>query len=200
MVINEIQMNEDSRRVQKAVQQPQQGQWTNWDNALQKPLTWNSTWHMAPLRISFLIRSMYDLLPSNENLVRWGKKEDPTCPLCNGRQITEHVLSSCKVALSQGRYTWRHNQVLQELAAAISMAKGHSTQPQADAVMFTTDGGAKSWHGTAVKSTNQRKCLLDGCDDWEVSVDLPEWDSHPSITKETRLRPNISISKSVWWS
>ena len=41
MVINEIRLNEDSRRVQKAVQQPQQGQWTNWDNALQKSLTWN---------------------------------------------------------------------------------------------------------------------------------------------------------------
>ena len=40
MVINKIQLNEDSRWAQKAVQQPQQGQWTNWDNALQKSLTW----------------------------------------------------------------------------------------------------------------------------------------------------------------
>ncbi|KAK3756389.1 hypothetical protein RRG08_038878 [Elysia crispata] len=103
MVINEIRLNEDSRRVQKAVQQPQQGQWTNWDNALQKSLTWNEIWHMAPLRISFLIRSVYDLLPSNSNL------------------------------------------------------------------------------------------LLDGCDDWDVSANLPEWDSHPSIIKETRLRPDIVI-------
>ena len=46
MVINEIRLNEDSRRVQKAVQQPQKEQWTNWDNALQKSLTWNEigTW------------------------------------------------------------------------------------------------------------------------------------------------------------
>ncbi|GFO15296.1 reverse transcriptase [Plakobranchus ocellatus] len=78
---------------------------------------------MAPLRISFLIRSVYDLLPSNVNLVRWGKKDDPTCPLCKGRQTTEHVLSSCKVALSQGRYTWRHNRVLQGLASVISTAR-----------------------------------------------------------------------------
>ncbi|GFN79930.1 reverse transcriptase [Plakobranchus ocellatus] len=85
---------------------------------------------MAPLRISFLIRSVYDLLPSNANLVRWGKKDDPTCPLCQGRQTTEHVLSSCKVALSQGRYTWRHKRVLQELASVISTAKGKSTPLQ----------------------------------------------------------------------
>ncbi|GFO44179.1 chemosensory receptor a [Plakobranchus ocellatus] len=63
-------------------------------------------------KISFLIRSVYDLLPSNANLVPWGIKDDSTCPLCQGRQTTEHVLSSCKVALSQGRYTWKNNRVL----------------------------------------------------------------------------------------
>ncbi|KAK3770689.1 hypothetical protein RRG08_037881 [Elysia crispata] len=44
-----------------------------------------------------------------------------------------------------------------------------------------------------MRTTNQIKCLLDGCDDWDVSADLPEWDSHPSIIKETRLRPDIVI-------
>ena len=58
MVTNEIRLNEDSRRVQNAVQQPQWGQWTNLDNALQKSLSWNEIWHMAPLRISFLIKSV----------------------------------------------------------------------------------------------------------------------------------------------
>ncbi|KAK3734341.1 hypothetical protein RRG08_058496 [Elysia crispata] len=35
----------------------------------------------------------------------------------------------------------------------------------------------------------------DGCDNWDVSADLPEWDidSHTSIIKETRLRPDIVI-------
>ncbi|KAK3804098.1 hypothetical protein RRG08_061411 [Elysia crispata] len=47
--------------------------------------------------------------------------------------------------------------------------------------------------GRPVRTTNQVKCLLDGCDDWDVSADLPEWDSHPSIIKETRLRPDIVI-------
>ncbi|GFO02079.1 reverse transcriptase [Plakobranchus ocellatus] len=121
-IIDEIRNKEDSIRVQKAAQQPQQGQWTNWDTAVQRSLTWNDIWHMAPLRISFLIRSICDLLLSNANMVRWGKKDDPTYPPCQGRQTTEHVLSSCKVALSEGRYTWRHNRVLQELASVISTA------------------------------------------------------------------------------
>ena len=160
---------------------------------MQKSITWNEIWHIAPLRISFLIRSVYDLLPSNANLVWWGKKEDPTCPLCQARQTTEHVLSYRKIALSQGRYTWRHNRVLQELAAIISTAKGETTLPKTNALIFTTEGGAKSWHGTPVRTTNPIKCLLEGCDDWDVSADLPEWDSHPSLIKATRLRPDIVI-------
>ena len=48
----------------------------------------------------------------------------------------------------------------------------------------------------SVKMTNQRKCLLDAYDNWEVSVDLLEWDSHHSIIKETRLRPDIVIHSS----
>ena len=44
-----------------------------------------------------------------------------------------------------------------------------------------------------MRTTNQRKCLLDGCDDWDVSAHLPEWDSRPCIIKETRLRPDTVI-------
>ncbi|GFS09244.1 reverse transcriptase [Elysia marginata] len=150
-------------------------------------------WQVAPLRISFLIRSVYDLLPSNANLVRWGKKDDPTCPLCYSRQTTEHVLSSCKVALSQGRYTWRHNRVLQELASVISTAKGQSNPPSPNFTIFTTEGGARKWCGRSNTASNQKKGLLDGCNDWEVSADLPEWDKHPEVIRRTTLRPDIVI-------
>ncbi|GFO08023.1 polyprotein [Plakobranchus ocellatus] len=156
LIIDEIRNKEDSTRVQKAVQQPQQGQWTSWDTAIQRSLTWND----IPLRISFLIRSVYDLLPSNANLVRWGKKGDPTCLLCQGRQTTVHVLSSCKVALSQGRYTWRHNKVLQELASVISTAKGEIHPSSTSSTVFTTEGGVKKWLGGSITMNTHRKSLL----------------------------------------
>ena len=100
-------------------------------------------------------------------------------------------MSSSKIALSQERYTWRHNRALQELASIISTANGETTLPETNALIFTTEGGAKSWHGRSVRTTNQRKCLPDGCDD--ISADVAEQDSHPSIIKETRLRPDIVI-------
>ncbi|GFO24574.1 polyprotein [Plakobranchus ocellatus] len=102
---------------------------------------------MALLRISFLVRSVYDILHSNANLVQWEKTDNPTCPLCQGRQTTEHVLSSCKVALLQGRYTWRHNRVVQELASVISTAKGEIHPSSTSSTVFTTEGGVKKMAG-----------------------------------------------------
>ncbi|GFO17220.1 reverse transcriptase [Plakobranchus ocellatus] len=148
---------------------------------------------MAPLRTSFLISSVYDLLSSNANLVRWGKKDDPTYPLCQGRQTTEHELSSCKVALSQGRYTWRHNRVLQKLASVISTAEGEIHSSSISSTLLTTEGGVKKWHGGSITINTYRKGLLDGCDDWVVSEDLPEWERHPDVIRKTALRPDIVI-------
>ena len=49
------------------------------------------------------------------------------------------------------------------------------------ALIFTTEGGAKSTQEGSGKTTDQRKCLLDKCGDWDVSANLPESDSHPKI-------------------
>ncbi|GFO34154.1 reverse transcriptase [Plakobranchus ocellatus] len=49
--------------------------------------------------------SCNDLHPSNANMVRWGRKDDLTSPLCPGKQITEHVHSSSKAALRQSSAT-----------------------------------------------------------------------------------------------
>ena len=199
MVIQEVRNSEDEKRYQKAVQQSQQGQWTNWEEALQRSVSWNDVWHMAPLRLSFIIRAAYDLLPSGTNLVKWGKKDDPSCPLCQKRQSLEHVLSSCKVALSDGRYTWRHNRVLEELVLAIfnrlASAK-EDTQPPPPPTVFYTEGRKKQWLGQCRDDFTARSGnLLGSAKDWQLAADLPQWRDFPAVVKETGLRPDI-----VLWS
>ena len=66
----------------------------------------------------------------------------------------------------------------------ISMAKGQSTHAKENAVIFTTYGDAKSWHGRLFKMINMRKCLLDGSDGWDTSADILEWDSIPISLKK----------------
>ena len=194
MVIQEIRNEEDKGRFQKAVQQSQQGQWTAWEGALQRSLSWNDLWHMAPLRISFILRSVYDLLPSNANLVKWGKSEDPSCPLCNGRQTVEHVLSSCRTALTQGRYTWRHNQVLKELAEAVQFnaTKSRVRLPEPETV-FHSAGQKKRWPTSSHLCRPCKPGLLSAADDWECAADLPGWNLYPEIISKTGLRPDIVL-------
>jgi hypothetical protein len=71
LVLDEIRHVEETSRVQTAVQQRQQGQWTTWEQALQRSLSWNDIWHMGPLRLSFIIRAVYDQLPTGDNLACW---------------------------------------------------------------------------------------------------------------------------------
>ena len=88
---------------------------TTW-NTTDRKLTWGDIWKYEPLRFSFLLRSVYDLLPSPANLCRWGLTTDPKCSLCDKPGTLDHVLLSCSTALTQGRYRWRHDSVLREFA------------------------------------------------------------------------------------
>ena len=53
-----------------------------------------------------------DTLPTFRNLKLWGKKMSANCKLCGNTQTLLYVLAGCKPMLDQGRYTWRHNCVL----------------------------------------------------------------------------------------
>ncbi len=63
---------------------------------------WAELWSSEPLRIKFLIRSVYDLLPSPSNLHRWGLVDSPACQLCQRSGTLEHILSCCPKALGMG--------------------------------------------------------------------------------------------------
>ena len=78
----------------------------------------------------------------------------------------------------------------------ISMARGQSTHPETDALIISTEEGAKPWHGSASRWLSKGYPYLIGETTGFTSADLPEWDSHPSIIKETRLRPDIVIHSS----
>ena len=65
-------------------------------------------------QLSFLLCAGCDTLPTPMNLSRWNIITKTKCVLCQTPQpITNHILTGCSVALVQGRYTWRHDSVLQ---------------------------------------------------------------------------------------
>ena len=67
-------------------------------------------------QLSFILRAASDTLPTPLNLKRWSYKVSARCSLCNFPSPTvSHILIGCPLALSQGRYTWRHDSVLHSL-------------------------------------------------------------------------------------
>ena len=100
----------------KAVQLTLQGQWTRWCNFVKQDLSWKSLLGMPQNLISFCLGATYDTLPSPSNLHRWHISTEKSCSLCKKNICTtSHVLGACKIALSQGRYTYRHDGVLKTL-------------------------------------------------------------------------------------
>jgi len=59
---------------------------------------WQDLWSMEESRISFLIRSTYDVHPSPHNLNLW-VGEDPSCPLYSSPATLRHILTGCKMTL-----------------------------------------------------------------------------------------------------
>ena len=78
-------------------------------------------------------------------------------------------MSGCKVSLSQGRYTWRHNQVLRSLAAGIEDIRRQvnlvGSKVKRVAIHFVQEGEKVN------KTIRKQGSLEDACD-WEMQVDL----------------------------
>ncbi|GFO10397.1 reverse transcriptase [Plakobranchus ocellatus] len=66
----------------------------------------------------------------------------------------------------------------------VGIAMGCTISPILSTV-FTTEGEVKKWRGGSIPINTHRKGLLDGCDDWVVSADLPGWERHPDVIRKT---------------
>ncbi|XP_045195004.2 uncharacterized protein LOC123550644 [Mercenaria mercenaria] len=158
MIQNEVRLAEEEERRTRAVSMGAQGAWTKWCTTDRK-LTWAEIWRYEPVRLSFLLRSVYDLLPSPSNLHRWGLQDNPICPLCDKVGTMEHVLSACSTSLTQGRYRWRHDCVLGELADTLERERTKKREKQSPQIIqFVKEGQ------TAPKKKAAITSLLDESD------------------------------------
>ncbi|XP_052281145.1 uncharacterized protein LOC127878656 [Dreissena polymorpha] len=188
MVQDEVRAAEEEDKRAKAVAMDAQGAWTKWTTTERK-LTWADIWSYEPLMIAFLLRSVYDLLPSPSNLHRWGLQDHLKCQLCDKTGTMEHIPSSCTTALTQGRYRWRDDSVLQELADKFERERTKKRPRQKPQMIQFVKEGQK-----APKKLQPTSSVLDESDQWEMSVDLKQKLVFPNII-QTTLRPDI-----VLWS
>lgn len=138
-----------------------------------------------------LIRAMYDTLPSPLNLHLWYGSE-VTCQLCESQNPSlQHILSSCKVALTQVRYRWRHDWVLRRLAEILESRRLEANRAILGTaqrlIQFVKQGG---------KPQSSSKCaefLLSPRGEWDMRADLNRQLKLPIEITTTSLWPDIVL-------
>ena len=116
---------DDTYSTSKAVQQQVPGQWTQWINYIQNDFLLKSLLALPVNLVSFCLASTFDVLPSPSNIQRWKISTDAVCTPCKKDVCTSvHNLGACKVALKEGRYTFRHDVVLREKVSSLNTFTG----------------------------------------------------------------------------
>ena len=128
MIGDELRSIEEEIRMAGTVAIKTKGAWRNCEDEVSRNISWNMHKKMKPLRVQFLIRATYNQLPTPTNLLKWGMTESKKCSLCDRPCNLEHILSSSRTALTQRRFTWRHNQVLEKLAHQVKTIPGQQSK------------------------------------------------------------------------
>ena len=125
------------------------------------------------------VSSTYDTLPSPSNLKRWRLTAEASCFLCNKNTCTtSHILGACKVALSQGRFTFSLDNVLRIIISNIrssvkNIKTSVPTSKQHTKIRFIKKG-------TRVKNKNSSASgILHQASDWVLLGDHDSTFSFP---------------------
>ncbi|CAC5421781.1 unnamed protein product [Mytilus coruscus] len=113
------------------------------------------------------------------------------CTLCKDKPASlQPVLSSCQVALKDGRYAWRHDSVLKTIAARLDITrrKKKKVKKNITFVNFVKAGESKD-------STPEGFGILATATDWKFTADIQQRMSFPAEIAATSLRPDM-----VLWS
>ena len=199
MVTEEVRNLEEQKRQSISAGFGTQCAWNKWEAAVARKLPWPAFFTMEPLRLSFALRSTYDLLPTATNLKLWGLTTDDKCTICKTHRATlAHTLSACTGSLQ--RYTWRHNQVLEPIARrteeqCLSQALEEKGQAPHEDMMFVREGAEPSTIKKQKEKQVRKSKLLAEYEDWQMVTDLGGMMSFPQHIAITNLRPDI-----VAWS
>ena len=130
-----IQANEDNYWREKVEGYVMQGNFLSLLMEEDVCVSWKSyLWNLPRGVARFAINSGLETLPTGDNLRRWGKRTSDLCRLCSdgSKQTLNHVLSSCKSSLEQGRFTWRHDSILRTIYDFVSGRLGDGFEIFAD--------------------------------------------------------------------
>ena len=148
-----------------------------------------------PKLVTHQINALANCLPAPDMKCKWGYKSTTLCPLCKESQGSQmHILSFCKVALVQGRYSWRHDSVLTNIESSLRAYINRHNDKKPDPTPARLIKFVKAGERAPRQKPQIRKHLLNDASDWKLQIDYKgkERPFPPSICT-TSLRPDIVI-------
>ena len=198
----EIDSQEQLAHASKLVMQ---GDLDLFDECLHKDWSWEKLlYNCNDSMFKFMINSTNNTLASGSNLKIWSNSViQTTCAGCRKLNPTlKHVLNGCSVFLNQGRFTWRHDRVLNDIYKGIKekitsiRAQDISSRrlPYIQFVPETHTRRTLSTHFSVPQRRPLSTGLLHEADDWEVLADglSPNY-IFPTEIAISALRPDICI-------
>lgn len=173
-----VRLLDTERHMAHAAELAMQSVWTHWaDKSSPFDLSWrNLIWGPGPRIISFVLNAAINSLPTPSMLHLMDLSPVETCKLCGAPKCTLfHILVGCTKALTDKRYTWRHDSVLATMLQILvpvlirhNAAKPVHARPAP--IPFVSAGKSR----TTVKEPNQPfgKSLLKAANDWQLLVDF----------------------------
>ena len=187
MVVDTIREAEEDRRRVKMASLAKQGAHTRWE-VPEKKLSHRDIISTSETSLKFLLKAVYDLLPTPSNKNIWYGGEE-TCKLCGGNGTLSHILSGCKLALD--RYKWRHDLVLRQIALGVNAkCKIHNNQVRRKEKKIEF---VKAGEKNASTYNSVPWSYLDGANDWKLMVDLGGMLKVPIQIADTNQRPDMIL-------
>ena len=131
-----VSVDENGKILEHVQQLIKQGKFLEMSKCEQTDATWKSyIFNLPKGTMKWLLNASIDTLPTKVNLKLWGKVNNEKC-FCGQRQTLNHILNCCVVSLNQGRYTYRHDCILNYIQKCLDTSKytcytdisGHQTQ------------------------------------------------------------------------
>ena len=102
----------------------QQGRFLALAEAEKEDIVWKSyMFNLKQGTLKFILNASLDTLPTAANLFKWNKSTSDQCKLCKARETTLHILNNCKVSLDNGKYLWRHNNIINYIVKLVNTTK-----------------------------------------------------------------------------
>ena len=116
-----MEVNEHSlKHIQSLIKQ---GRFLELTQLEQTDATWKSFICNLPKgTMKFVLNASLDTLPTKANLSLWGKRTNVKCR-CGVKETLNHILNCCQLALTEGRFTFRHDCVLNYIASCLDTDK-----------------------------------------------------------------------------